>query len=339
MASLNPRAPGASFAPHPYGVAAALLLFSACATSGSDAAGGGAAGAGPAVRSAPDDSDLVGVVPAGPETVLDVDIAQLRASPWSRALVASAGADDRAAKTAAQGFDDVGDVDRVVFAVSEGEAEPSTLMVARGRFDADRIGSARGGAWTAGVWRGSRIWERDAQAVALLTARTYLSGTTAAVREAIDCAWGLTPDVRRADVVALERVLEVERGHPAVTAIVNVTEPMRRRVGGEIDLPPGLERVGVRLDLERALDLTLVEILGTEREAQAAAHNLEATLVDLRSRRALTVFGLAPIFESATVRAEGPRVRGQLHLPEGQREDLAAKISFVLEAIVRARSK
>jgi hypothetical protein len=322
------------------GVLAVALLPVACATTGEvDGAAGAAAGGGASPRSAPDDSDLFGVVPAGPETLIDLDMAQLRASPWSRALVDSVPAEERAAKAAARGFDDVDDVDRAVFAVSEGEAGPTTLMVARGRFDAARIDRATGGAWTARSWRGSRLWEQGGSAVALLTERTYLSGSAEAVREAIDCAWGLTPDVRRAELMDLEAALDIPHGHPALTALVTISQTMQRRIGGEIELPPGLQRVGVRLDLERALDLGLVASLATEREAQAAEHSLNATLADLRSRKALNVFGLAAIFRSAAVRAEGARVRGRLHLPEDQREDLAAKITFVLETIVRARTK
>jgi hypothetical protein len=325
--------------PHSYCVAAVLSLFSAlggCATS--TGAGAGAAAA-PRLRSAPDDSDPIGVIPAGPETLLDVDVAQLRGSPWSRGLLLSATGDDRAAKTAARGFDDVADVDRAVFAVSEGETGPATLMVAQGRFDPQRLASALGSAFTAGVWRGSRVWEQGDHALALLTARTLLTGSPSAVRAAIDCAWGMLPDVRGAGVGELQRALDVERGHPAMTVIVAVTEPMRQRVGGEIDLPAGLERVGARLDLATALDLELLGLLATERDATAAAHNLELTVRDLRARRALKVFGLTAIFDEVTLRAEGKRVHGHLRLAGEKRDDLAAKIGFVLDTIVRARRK
>src|SRR6185369_16104466 len=135
------------------GASAAALVLCACATGG-----GAGGGAGSGQRSAPDDGDLVDVVPAGPETLIDLDVAQLRASPWSRSLVAGALADGRAAKAAAQGFDDRDDLDRVVSAVSEGDAGPTTLMVARGRFDSDRIAGAHASSpWRASTWRGSRV--------------------------------------------------------------------------------------------------------------------------------------------------------------------------------------
>jgi hypothetical protein len=331
-ARLNGGGPSA-----PYGLRLALaaaLLSGGCATAES----GSPLPAAPTLRSGPDDSELLGVIAAGPETVLEVDMAQIRSSPWSRSLVSAMAADERAAKIAAQGFDEVADVDRVIFAVTEGEGGPTTLMVARGRFDEARVGRAFGEAGRSS-WRGSPLWKRGDRAIALLTGRTLISGTPAAVRAAIDCAWGVVPDVRGAALVQLRRALETERGQPGVTATVTVGEAMRARIGAELPVPPGLKQVGVRLDLGGPMDLELVELLGNEREAAAAAHNLEITVRELRSRRALRVFGLAPIFDSATVRAEGTRVRGHLHLPEERRDDLAAKIAFVIETIVRARAK
>jgi hypothetical protein len=291
-------------------------------------------------RSAPDDSDPVGVVPAGPETVLDANMAALRASPWSRALVMSTAAEERAARAAAQGFDEVADVDRVVFAVTEGAAGPTTLMVAQGRFDERRLAGALGAPWKAGAWRGSRLWEQGDRAVALLTARTLISGAPAAVRAAIDCAWGIVPDARGAAGMAeLRRALDGDRAAATVTAIVAVTEPMRRRIGGEVELPPGLQRVAVRLDLGQALELELLALLATPRDAAAAAHNLDVLLRDLRARPALNAFGLAAVFDGVSLRTEGARVRGRLNLPEDRREDLSAKIGFVVDTIVRARGK
>jgi hypothetical protein len=311
-----------------------LALLAGCATEDFTATAPATA-ATAAARGAPDDSELAGVVPDGAESVIELDVAQLRTSAWSQRLVAVTDA-ERAAKTEAQGFDEITDVDRALFAVNDAAGRTTTLTIARGRFDPARLARALGG-WTAGDWRGSRLWQRNDEAVALLTARTLIRGEPAAVRTAIDCAWGLAPDVRHSGVGELRRELLSDGDHgPAVIAATLVTQAMRKRVAGEVDLPVGLERAGARLDLGGPLQLTLFGLLATPGEATDMAHNLEVTVRDLRARRALAVFGLSAFLRDVTVVPQGRSLRARLTLPEDQRDDLATKIAFVLETI-RAR--
>ncbi len=313
----------------------ALALLAGCATEDFTAPAPATPATAAAARSAPDDSELAGVVPDGAESVIELDVAQLRTSAWSQRLVTGTDA-ERAAKTDAQGFDEITDVDRALFAVNDAGGKTTTLTIARGRFDPARLARALAG-WTAGDWRGSRLWQRGDEAIALLTARTLIRGETAAVRTAIDCAWGLAPDVRRSGVGELRRELLADGDHPpAVVAATLMTETMRRRLAGEVDLPVGLERAGARLDLGGPLQLELFGLLATPNEAAAMAHNLEITVRDLRARRALAVFGLSTFLRDVTVVPQGRSLRARLTLPEDQREDLATKIAFVLEAI-RAR--
>lgn len=310
-----------------------LALVAGCATEDFTApAPATQATAGAGARSAPDDSELAGIVPDGAETVIELDVAQLRTSAWSQQLVAAPDA-ERSARTDAQGFDEITDVDRAVFAVNEAAGNTTTLIIARGRFDEARLGRAFGG-WAPASWRGSRLWQRGNEAVALLTTRTLIRGEPAAVRTAIDCAWGLAPDVRRSGVGELRRELLSGSGPPpAVLAAALVTEAMRRRVASEVDLPVGLERAGARLDLGGPLQLEVFGLLATPGEAAAMAHNLEVTVRDLRARRALAVFGLSAFLRDVTVVPQGRSLRARLTLPEEQREDLATKLAFVLQAI------
>jgi hypothetical protein len=320
-------------------VAAAAATASGCATGDippleTPAAPTQAAAA--AGRAAPDDGDLAGVVPDGAETLIELDVAQLRASPWSQRLVATS-EDERAARTAAQGFDEIADVDRALFAVSEGTgAAPATLTVAQGRFDPARIAAAQGAGWRAGSWRGSRLWERQDQALVLLTPRTLVRGEPAAVRAAIDCAWGLAADVRASPAGQLRRELTAAGGRPALVAASVITQAMRRRVAEDFALPAGLARAGARLALTGALDLDIVGVLGSERAAADTAHDLQVTLRDLSAQRALAAFGITPFLAGITIAPQGPRVRVHLTLPQEQRDDLAARLAAVLDAI-RAR--
>jgi hypothetical protein len=274
-------------------------------------------------------------VPDGAKTLLEVDVAALRASPWSRRLVARAD-DERAARAGEQGFDEIEDVDRALFAISEGTAGPATLLVAQGRFARARLAAALGAGWVAASWRGSPLWERHAEALALLTPRTLLRGDRGAVRAAIDCAWGLAADARRSPIGELRRELSAGGQRGAVIAASEVTEAMRARVADEFALPAGLERVGARLDLGGALRLDLFGQLATPREAVETARNLQLTVRDLRARRALAAFGITPFLSAIAIAPQGRRVRLQLNLPEEQREDLAARLAAIVEAI-RAR--
>lgn len=315
------------------------LGINGCATPGGPVTGGAA----PQVRVAPDDSEPSRVVPLGPETVVELDMAQLRANAWSRSLVAGLAPEDRQARTAAQGFDDVTDVDRVVFAVTEvAGADPAVLTVWQGRFSQERVARALFGGATASPptpWRGSPLWQQGGRAVAFVTSRTVVSGEVAAVRAAIDCAYGVVPDVTSGEVGTLRRSLDGGGSRPALLAAVTVSDSLRQRVGGDFELPHGLRRVGARLDLGAALDTTLVGIFDDARQAAAAARLLEARLDDLRRRPVLRILGLSPLLDQASLQPQGPRVWGRLHLPEDRREDLGQRVGLILEGLMKARGR
>ena len=68
---------------------ASFALLAGCATEDFTApAPATPATASAAARCAPDDSELAGIVPDGAETVIELDVAQLRTSEWSQRLVA-----------------------------------------------------------------------------------------------------------------------------------------------------------------------------------------------------------------------------------------------------------
>ena len=79
-------------------------------------------------------------------------------------------------------------------------------------------------------------------------------------------------------------------------------------------------------------------MLATPREAADMAHDLEVTVRDLRARRALAAFGLSAFLRGVTIAPQGRACGARLTLPEEQRDDLAAKLAFVLDAI-RARPR
>jgi hypothetical protein len=287
-------------------------------------------------RTAPDDEELLAAVPAEAEVVLLVDLAQLRGSPWTKALLAE-GAAARAASAGQRGFDEAKDVDRFVLARLPGENEAS-LTVARGRFDRRRVLSAfregRPGA-VDDSFRGCALVSRGPEAIAFLTDRTLLSGPLPAVRGAIDAAFGRARDVRG------ERWLrETRRPSPLPSAVelaVRVSDSMREQIHSTLEEADTLERLGGRLDLGARLDLTLVGATGSPTRARALAAQLEQAVTGLRGRPSVAALGLADVLGGVRISVRGPQIAAELHLTEAQRDEIAARLSSAAQLIAKAR--
>ena len=113
-----------------------LLLFASCA----ETSGGAPRPRGP--RAGADDNDLWNLVPGDTDAVVDVDLAALRASPWSSALMQGDLDGDRDERRRRFGYDVFTEAERMVVAGTEVTGGPNALTIARGRFDAERVGSA-----------------------------------------------------------------------------------------------------------------------------------------------------------------------------------------------------
>jgi hypothetical protein len=123
-----------------------------------------------------------------------------------------------------------------------------------------------------------------------------------------------------------------------VTLAVTITDDVRARAEGIVEVPPGLRRGAARLDLGADLELEALAILDGPTIANEAARAWGSALRELGQNRMLRVMGLSPLVEGATVRAEGARVHGRLRIPEGKREGLAERAMLLLQAIAKQRS-
>jgi hypothetical protein len=288
------------------------------------------------VRTAPDDGDLWNLAPAGATSIADVDMAALSRSPWSSSLVKGGLAEDREARQQTFGYDVFADVDRLLVAATEPADAGGALTVARGRFDAGRVESSFLAATPGAVaarWRESPLWEGGGRAVALVTPRTLVQGSPEAVRGAIDAAWGAAPDARGGPLGELRRELDAERPGAAVVLALVVSDEVRTRAAGFVELPDGLRRLGARLDLGPDLDLEVRALLENGPQAADAAELWGASLRELRGQRLLRALGLAPLVEGATLKAGGSRVYGHLHIPEDRRDILSERLLLVLRTL------
>ena len=315
---------------------ALVLAGAACA----DSAPPAVASAAQAARSGPDDSDPWNLVPAGMAAVMDLNMAALRASPWSSSLMGHRPDATWPSLVPEMGYDVYVDADRVLMATPGSTDGNDHLVIVSGRFDEQKVAAAfaarRPGA-KAARWRESPMWEGDGLAVALVTPRTLVQGTPDAVRAAVDAAWGLAPDAHGGPLGELARAVpggENKRG--AALLVVKLTEEMRRRAEGLVALPAALRGLAVRLDLGADLDLRGVMSFDDAAEANAAGRLLGGELGELGRRPIVRILGLSPFMERTTLDARGANLVGYLNLPAARREELAARLLAVVRALVAA---
>jgi len=311
------------------GVAAA-----GCSSGGTVATGPAGAAVGPRARA--DDADLWNLIPVDADAIADVDLAALRASPWSASLVTGGFAGDREERLGRFGYDIFTDADRMVVIGGETVGRAQSLTVARGRFDAGRIGAALAGT-TAASWRDSTLWQAGQGAVALVTPRTVAQGAPDDVRTAIDAAWGIVPDERGGRLGELRRQLLADRNLPAAFIAAAVTDTVRARAAGVVDLPPGLQRAAARLDVGENLDAEAVALMTDAASAADAAASWTALLRLYARQPMVALLGLTPILDGTQIAAEGSRVHVRLHIPAERREQLAEKLLALLQMLAAAR--
>jgi len=329
--------------PRLVGAALAALMAAGCADLfQQQSSAAPAVQAGP--RSAPDDSDLWNLAPASADVLAEVDLAALRASPWSHALTESGLSGQREEGRRLFGYDIFGESERLLAVMTEAGGVPRTLTIVRGTFDPARVAAAFIAATPGaaeGRWRESPLWEgqgaNGAQAVALVTPRTLVQGESNQVRAAIDAAWGIVPDARTVPLGALRRSLDADQAGPAAFIALNVTDGMRARAAGIVELPPGLATCAARIDLADDLNLDVVGVMDNAQDAAAAMIAGNVAVRQYAQNPMVRMLGLGSILQSVVLTAEGTHVHGHLRIPAERREGLADKLLAILQMVAAAR--
>jgi hypothetical protein len=302
-------------------------------------AAGPAAPSGP--RAAADDSDLWNLAPASSDVLAEVDLAALRASPWSHALTESGLSGQREDARKLFGYDVFAEGERLLAVMSEAGGTPRSMTIVRGTFDPARVGAAFA-AVTPGAaetrWRDSPLWEGAGRAVALVTPRTLVQGDPGSVRGAVDAAWGVVPDARTTPLGAVRRSLDADHPGPAAFIALNVTDGMRARAAGFFDPPPGLAVLAARVDLGDDLNLDMVGVMDTVPNAAAAAAGGTVAIRNYAGNPMVRMLGLRPVLDAIVLGVDGTRVRGHLHVPAERREGLAEKLLAVLQMVAAAHT-
>lgn len=302
--------------------------------------GPGGAPAAPVARDRPDDSNPAALVPEGVVTMVDINMATLRGSRWTAAVLAPSDARGRAAKTEALGYDDVADVDRIVYAATAAGVDQPTLVIAQGRFQRQRVEDAFRMRWpaaTADKHRQLTLLASGENALSFLTSRTFASGTPAAVRAVIDRAFGV-PAIGASDGVlgSIRRALipEIVNGAvPAVLGVVAIDDRMRARIGDDTMVPRELRRVGIRVDLGQSLDLGALGVLDHHDASAALGRRLADLLTSPVTRLGARAMGLGPLLDSARITVDGPRLRVRASASEESRGDVVAALQTLMSAL------
>jgi len=291
-------------------------------------------------RTSADDSDMWNVVPGDTDALADVDLAALRASPWSRSLMQGDLDGEREARRRRFGYDVFTEAERMLLSGNESTGEQNTLTIARGRFEIDRVAAAFKGATpgaTTTGWGGSPLIEGQGRAVTLITSRTIAHGDGPRVRAAVDAAWGVVPDAGSGALGELRRALDADKNPPAVTLVLSITDGMRARAAGVLVVPDGLRRLAARLDLGEDLNLEGLALFGSGGNAATAASIWSETARAYARERMIVLLGLRPVFDGLSVAAEGSRVHVRLHIPADKREGLADKLLALLQLLAKTR--
>jgi hypothetical protein len=299
-----------------------------------------------AARSAADDDDLWALAPAEAELLVWADMAQLRESAWTKAALAKTAPVERAARATERGFDEVDDVDRLLYLTVPPLREGASLLVAQGRMDRERLSAAfrrQHALTTASDYRGVGVLAEGEEALAFLTKRTVVSGPLVAVRAAIDCAFGLARSAANESWLSdLQAVLRDGRGPsrrpPAVAAAVRVSPTMRAQLENEMGEGGTLEQFGARLDLGRDLEVNMVGLVSTRQQALDLAARVAEALRQQRSRPLVFILGLQPILDGVRFATRENRVEGRLSIPADQRAEIAERMALVAEQLARRRA-
>jgi hypothetical protein len=322
--------------------ALAALLVASCAAPVSP----GPAAAAAVARTAADDDDLWALAPAEAELLVWADMAQLRESAWTKAALYKTAPEERAARARSRGFDEVDDVDRLLYVTVPLLREGASILIAQGRMDRERLSDAfrrQHPQTTASDYRGARVLAEGEEAIAFLTKRTVVSGPLVAVRASVDCGLGLARSAASESwLSALQTVLREGRGPsrrlPAVAAAVRLSPTMRAQLEAEMGEGGTLEQVGARLDLGRDLDVATVGLVSTHQQALDLAARMSAVLGEQRNRPLVLVLGLQSILDGVHLGARENRVEGRLSIPEDQRAEIVDRMALVAEQIARRRA-
>jgi hypothetical protein len=268
-------------------------------------------------------------------------MAKLRTSPWTRDSFAKVASVDSGASEA--GFDQIRDVERVVFAKVPALRDGASILVAQGKFDRERMSkdfTEKGGAVEKAAYRGADMLIRGDEALAFVSNRTVISGLTAAVRAAIDCNIGVARTIDSDSWFQRlhSRLTRAKGAAPTVaTLYVQLQPATREALLREMGEGEALEEFAGRIDLGGDLDVIAIGSVRTELQARDLAARLAERIHDARSRPIVAAFGFTTVLDSMHFSAKETDVEVTLHISHQERVEISKRMAIVAETIAKMR--
>jgi hypothetical protein len=300
----------------------------------------------------PPSDELMALVPGPVQSLLAIDLAQLRGSPWGRPVLESASPE---AGRQRRGFDEIGDVDRWLLAnVRAPGSGTGTLELGRGRFDRPRIQASFRERYPAAQER------RFGQAPGLADVEAALTFPRAGT-VALGPVWAVQAAVRAVDAQAASagpaagepwlaeaRAAVAEaigsrpldgQPPPAVELWLQLDDSIRTELAEVLGNADALQRVAARLDLAADARVLAVGFVRSPAEATSLAAQLGDQLAALGGRRSLRALGLGAVLERARVGVQGNRVVVQLSVSADERDTVSQRLAAVAAALRAAPTR
>ena len=275
--------------------------------------------------------DLLALLPAGADAIVDVDVAQLDSWPTARRLLALMPAAGRA-RLAQLGDDPLAQVNALAVAVYKvATPDAESVTVVRGTLDWDKLkATVAGGA--DGDYHGAALVDGEREAAARITPTVFAFGTRAGVRRVCDVAGKNDDGFRTAGVDkrlrdALARAPTAKLGRPAIMAALVPTQPLRERLRAEKwDSAADLDWVGVSFAVGDGFDVGIVAGAHGPIEASTLQKTMKERAAEWKTQATVRLLGLSPYVEPFVVVAKDNEVHVAYRLGETRVNRLVTRL-------------
>jgi hypothetical protein len=273
------------------------------------------------------------LLPAGAEALIVIDMERLRKSGAAEHLFRDV-TPQRKLVEAQLGFD-IDALDRAVIGYYDLGRRAEMLVVLQGRMQRQAVLEAfarrRGADARRLDYRGVEVIELGLEAAGFLTERTFIIGSRAGVRRAIDRGYGIGAAADNDNELAALW----QSGAGAGAAVLRVAAIVTDHLRGELRRKAGnlaeVRRLSGRLDLEDGLELSVIAEVRDVPQAERVEQEVQRLLEEGRAMPALKALELVTYLDVVTVLAQGPRVLVAYRVNQERLEDLLVKVKRFIE--------
>jgi hypothetical protein len=292
---------------------------------------GGTIHGAPAATDRPIGEDLLALVPAGADAVVDIDVGQLDGWATARRLLALMPTEGRA-RIAQLGDDPLAQVSAVAVAVYKvATPETEAVTIARGTLDWERLKTTVAGGSDAD-YHGAAIVDGTSEAAARIGPTLFAFGTRAGVRRVCDVARKDDDGFRTAGLDqrlrdALGHAPTAKLGRPAIMAAMVPTQPLRERLRAEKwDSAADLDWVGVSFAVGDGFDVGIVAGAHGPIEASTLQKTMKQRQAELKTQATVRLLGLVPFVTPLVVVAKDNEVHVAYRLGETRVDQLVTRL-------------